>query len=323
MTEKKTGIKQIICIVLITALLFALALYIPTTSPIQTDILSQKKANPDKTQLTILVKYAFTINSFEKAVEEKFPEIDIVQVGNYTHSMGVDEYESRLKNDDLTDIVMTWPLDIGEEYWADRLLDLSGLEFTSRYNLSTLNTLSTDGKLYYLPGPAQVRGIVYNKTLFQEKGWQVPTDFNGFLELCKTIEANGMRSLQLGFGNAEVLDTAFVGYNYGNVYSKPQDAEWLENYNEGKGSFGDHFGSALDTYQKMIDAGVWKKEDLNVQYQDREKMFFTRQCAMVEDSALMAHIGYTQTGTADEFALMPFLTPELITSGPDYTTFVL
>ena len=84
-----------------------------------------------------------------------------------------------------------------------------------------LNSIARDGKLYYLPGPAQVRGIVYNKTLFEEKGWKVPNDFNSFIALCRTIEASGIRSIQLGFGNSEVLDTAFVGYSYGNCFSTP------------------------------------------------------------------------------------------------------
>lgn len=273
------------------------------------DVLTQKAASKGKTQITVLVKYAFTINEFEKAVEKQFPDIDLVQVGNYTRNMGTEEYAARLEHDDIPDIVMTWPLDVGREYWSDRLLDLSGMEFSSRYNTSMLNDISTDGKLYYLPGPAQVRGIVYNKTLFKEKGWEVPKDYEGFLELCKTIEASGIRSIQLGFQNQEVLDTAFVGYNFGNYFSRPQDLEWMDNYNQGIGSFGEQFGGALDVFQQMTDAGVWKASDLEIDYSEREKMLFTRQCAMVEDSSLMAKMGYSQTGTSDEYALMPFFNP--------------
>lgn len=56
---------------------------------------------------------------------------------------------------------------------------------------------------------AQVRGIVYNTILFEEKGWKVPYDFNRFIALCRTIGARGIRSIHLGFGNSELLDTAF------------------------------------------------------------------------------------------------------------------
>ena len=275
----------------------------------ETDILSQKQTEDGRTRISVLVKYAFTINNFEEMVEKKFPDIDIVQVGNYTSNMGIDEYARRLEHDDLTDIVMTWPLDVGEEYWNDRLLDLSGLEFTDRYKISELNRIARDGELYYLPGPAQVRGIIYNKTLFEEKGWQVPADYEGFIQLCKTIEESGIRSLQLGFKNPEVLDTAFIGYNYGSCFSKPEDLQWIDEFNKGAGSFGDHFGKALDVFQNMIDEGVWKESDLEVDYPKREYMLFNRECAMIEDSVLMAGMGYDMVGSTDEFALMPFFNP--------------
>lgn len=278
-------------------------------STINSDVLTQKATAEGKTQITVLVKYAFTINEFEKAVEKQFPDIDLIQVGNYTRNMGTEEYAARLEHDDIPDIVMTWPLDVGREYWSERLLDLSGMEISSRYNTSMLNDISTDGKLYYLPGPAQVRGIVYNKTLFQENGWEVPKDYDEFLKLCQTIEASGIRSIQLGFQNQEVLDTAFVGYNFGNYFSRPQDLEWMDNYNQGIGSFGQQFDGALDVFQQMADAGVWKASDLDIDYSEREKMLFNRQCAMVEDSSLMAKMGFSQTGTTDEFALMPFFNP--------------
>lgn len=273
------------------------------------DIFTQTVIPEGKTPVTILVKYAFSINTFEKAVEEKFSDIDIIQVGNYTSNMGVAEYNRRLQHDDLTDIVMTWPLEVGEEHWQDRLLELSALPDTSKYNVSMLDTISRDGKLFYLPGPSQVRGIIYNKTLFAERGWSVPKDFEEFTELCETIEASGMRSIQLGFGNTEVLDTALIGYSYGSCYSKPADAQWLSDYNEGKGSIGDQLGPALDTFQSFIDKGIWKKEDLELYYQDRERMLFNRECAMVEDSVLLTRMGEEFNGCRDEFALMPFFTP--------------
>lgn len=289
---------------LLTLLLFLLS---SCSSPeTEEDILTQTVVPDDKIPVTILVKYAFSINGFEKAAEEKFPELDIIQVGNYTSDRGLVEYERRLEHDDLTDIVMTWPLEIGEEYWEDRLIDLSGMSFTGKYNTSMLNKISKDGKLYYLPGPAQVRGIVYNKTLFKEKGWNVPKNYKEFVALCKKIEESGMRSLQLGFGNSEVLDTAFVGYSYGNGYSTPGDAQWISKYNEGEGSFADHFMPALKTFEEMTKAGIWKASDLDVTYADREEMLFTRKCAMAEDSVLMARMGYEQNGCTDEFALMPF-----------------
>lgn len=274
------------------------------------DIITQKPTQSGKIPVTVLVKYAFSINGFEEAVEKKFPQLDLIQVGNYTSDRGIVEYARRMEKDDLTDIVMTWPLDVGEEYWDDRLLDLSGMPFTSNYHLSMLNTISRDGKLYYLPGPAQVRGIIYNKTLFEEKGWKVPNNLDEFIALCQTIEASGMRSLQLGFENKEVLDTAFMGFSFGDCFSKLEDVQWVESYNNGNGSIADHLMPALNTFQKMMDAGIWRSGDLEISYAEREQMFYDRECAMTEDSVLMCRMGEGQTGTTDEFALMPFFSSD-------------
>ncbi|MEG1863523.1 MAG: ABC transporter substrate-binding protein, partial [Oscillospiraceae bacterium] len=297
-----------------TLLVMALTLLFTSCAQKQTpvaanEIITQKPTPEGRTPITVLVKYAFSINTFEKAVEEKFPEIDIIQVGNFTSNSGIREYEARMEHDDLTDIVMTWPVQAGQEYCEERLIDLSSMPLTGKYYTSGLDKISSGGKLYYLPGPSQIRGIVYNKTLFEENGWQVPDSFEGFISLCKKIEDKGIRSLQLGFGNPEVLDTAFVGYSYADCYSTPQDAKWLKDYNQGNGSLADHFMPAFKTFQRLIDEGIFKKEDLNITYADRERMLFRRECAMVEDSVLMARMGNDIAGCEDEFALMPFFNP--------------
>lgn len=274
------------------------------------DILTLKETEKGRTQISVLVKYAFPINSFEKIVEEKFPDIDIVQVGDYTANTTLNkEMEARLANDDLTDIVMTWPYDVGSENWEERLIDLSGLPFTSKYNLSMLDTLATEeGSLYYLPGPASIRGIVYNKTLFEENGWKVPNNYNEFVALCKTINASGYRAFQLPLGNDEVLDTAFVGFNYGAAYSKPSDTEWLDAYNQGEGNFLDQFDGAVDTFENLITEGIIQEEDLELTYSDTQGNLFSRKSVMTEDSVLLTHQGKEWIGTQDEFALMPMFT---------------
>lgn len=273
---------------------------------VEQDILTQKRIEENKIPITVLVKYAFSINEFEKAVEAKFPELDLIQVGNYTLDMGVAEYAARMEHDDLTDIMMTWPFNVGKEYFEERLIDLSSLPATNKYVTAMLDQNSIDGKLYYLPGPSQVRGLVYNKTLFEENGWSVPTDFESFVELCHKIEESGIRSLQLGLKNSEVLDTAFVGFSYESSFSKPKNAQWIEEYNQGNGNFNDNFQEALETFQILIDEGILKASDFDVDYSKREEMIFTRKTAMTEDSILLARMGLAYNGNTDEFALMPF-----------------
>lgn len=299
---KLSRVKAVI-VLLIPILLSSCA----TTAAYTDDFITQKATQNGKIQITMSTKYSVYLDEFERATELKFPNLDLVLVGNHTANDS-DEYAQRLKNNDLTDIVLTWPLDKAAQNCADNLIDLSGMEFTARYQLSALNNISQDGKLYYLPGPTQVRGIVFNKTMFKENGWQVPEDFDGFIKLCHEIEASGIRSLQLSFWNKEVLRYAFMAFGYSDSFSTSTAAKAISSYNQGDGSLSDFALPALNSFQRLIDEGVLRAEDLDVRYPTREEMLFNRKCAMVSDGISLLPLA-EQAGNTDEFAVMPFFCP--------------
>lgn len=296
-------IVKLICMILGLLLLTSCS----SEAPQQPEVLTQKASSDDKIPITISVKYAVYLDAFEEAMEQHFPELNLIQVGNYTANYS-EEYEQQLANDDLPDIIVTWPLDNAALNCEDRLIDLSSMEFSSRYNLSSLNAISKSGELYYLPGPTQMRGILFNKTMFEENGWAVPGNFEEFVALCQTIEASGIRSLQLSFWNEEVLRYAFIGFGYSEGFSSPVSVQKLQDYNAGKGSLRDFALPAFKSFERLIEADIFRAEDLKVRYPDREKMLFNRQCAMVSDGASLIESA-KKNGSTDEFAIMPFLCP--------------
>ena len=52
---------------------------------------------------------------------------------------------------------------------------------------------------YALPYVANAAGILYNKDIFEENGWNVPTTWQEFTTLCDEIKQSGMLPLYLGF----------------------------------------------------------------------------------------------------------------------------
>ena len=48
-----------------------------------------------------------------------------------------------------------------------------------------------DGKIFLAPFNSSPMGLVYNKTLFEEKGWALPKTWDDFFELGKTAKAEG------------------------------------------------------------------------------------------------------------------------------------
>jgi N-acetylglucosamine transport system substrate-binding protein len=72
-------------------------------------------------------------------------------------------------------------------------------------NLNT-NPYGND-EVALMPMYASPTGLVYNKGLFDEKGWEVPTDWDGFLELGETAKAEGISLFT--YPTAGYLDSYF------------------------------------------------------------------------------------------------------------------
>ena len=50
-----------------------------------------------------------------------------------------------------------------------------------------------------MPYAANAAGVLYNRTMFEENGWEIPSNWNEFMELLDTIQASGQQPLYFGF----------------------------------------------------------------------------------------------------------------------------
>ena len=87
---------------------------------------------------------------------------------------------------------------------ANILMDISdydGLEMIKENYLAInkdLEFVPQEG-IYAVPYAANAAGILYNKDMFEENGWEIPTTWNEFISLCETIEESGKHPLYFGF----------------------------------------------------------------------------------------------------------------------------
>ena len=87
---------------------------------------------------------------------------------------------------------------------ATMLMDISdydGLEMIKENYLAInkdLEFVPQEG-IYAVPYAANAAGILYNKDMFEENGWEIPTTWNEFISLCETIEESGKHPLYFGF----------------------------------------------------------------------------------------------------------------------------
>lgn len=83
---------------------------------------------------------------------------------------------------------------------------------TDEYSNSLLFTKSSGDKVCYrLPWTSGIGGIYYNKVLFEENKWEIPTTFEELLELCNTI--NNARIPVANSPTEAVKPFAYTGAN--------------------------------------------------------------------------------------------------------------
>lgn len=165
---------------------------------------SCKKSKVDKNdnKLRIVVKSAgfgdAWIFELEKIFEAENPDYDVEITSLYDANTLIQNHlESKDNADDLyISVGSEWKSYAAQGYFAeldeylDDAVDDTTLEgkVADEYKNSIYFTKSDGSKhCYRLPWTSGVGGIYYNKKMFTENGWQIPTTFEQLLALCETI----------------------------------------------------------------------------------------------------------------------------------------
>jgi ABC-type glycerol-3-phosphate transport system substrate-binding protein len=197
----------------------------------------------------------------EAVLEEQFPNVDIVLLHDGSVSS---EYNIRadLVNGTGCDIILSRKMNVINDIAADYLLDLSAESFIDNYYISSVDSCAIDySKVYYLPGPSDIYGIVYDKTMFDENGWEIPHSYSEFVELLNTIREADLKSTYTDENGNKQTDTVvpiqpsmmypdmfqivFNTYGFNDVYQGSDNYRWLTDYQNGTGSMVGHMEPAV------------------------------------------------------------------------------
>lgn len=250
------------------------------------DILTLEPVPEDKLLITIRGESNVNTPLLEEAIELKFPEVEIVVTEN-TNLLD-------LKEKNFEDIFLTCEAEYLTMWEPENtFLDLSDQQFVNNYYLSALNNCKYEGSLYYLPGPSTVMGIVYDKELFAENGWEVPHSLTEFKELCQTIHASGIRAFQPSLYYNSSVKALFTAFNYSTVFAGADNIRWLEAYKKGQESMAGHMEPAFERMKEFLDMGIYQPGDFEVQPIDRSEMLYlNHDCAMIQEG--LAAAGYAK-----------------------------
>ena len=182
---------------------------------------------------------------------------------------------------EMPDLVSVWgqPGFINEVIDAGLLAELNMDDYADYGFINgSLDGFSKDGKLYGLARNTDVIGIYYNSKMFEENGWEVPTTYEEFLELCDTINEAGISPVAMDGADKWPLYIYYTDYiqrvEGEGVLAKTVSA--IEN-----ADFSDPiFTEAADALRAAAERGVFEIGFETTDYGTAQNLFLNEQAAM-------------------------------------------
>lgn len=135
---------------------------------------------------------------------------------------------------------------------AGILADVSGFPGMTQIKQTYIDTLEqlefvpTEGT-YGVPYVANAAGVLYNRAMFREHGWDIPTTWSEFTELCETIKAAGIQPLFLGFKDTW---TTLAPWNALAIELAPSDV--CRQVNAGETTFTEHYREVAEKEYALL-----------------------------------------------------------------------
>lgn len=163
---------------------------------------------------------------------------------------------TRFVREDYPDIVGIGG-DINYSYYvdADILADVSDYQGLSDIKQSYLDILEAleitpeDG-IYGVPYVANAAGILYNKDMFEEYGWEIPETWGELIQLCEDIQAEGILPFYFGFRDTW---TCLAPWNSLAVGLAPSDT--CQQVNAGETTFTEEYRETAEKCLELVSYG--------------------------------------------------------------------
>ena len=212
--------------------------------------------NSCKTEIELVQYKPEAVEVFKK-LEEKFNSThdDIhLKIDSPNDAMTI--LKTRFVREDYPDILGIGG-DINYSYFIDSdiLADVSDFDGLSEVNqgyvdiLEGLEFVPTEGT-YGVPYVANAAGILYNREMFKEHGWEIPTTWEELMTLCDTIQSEGILPFYFGFKD---VWTCLAPWNSLAVDLAPADV--CQQVNAGKTEFSKEYKETAEKMLQLVQYG--------------------------------------------------------------------
>lgn len=250
----------------------------------ENEILTYKPVDFDKTVITIGVYAPCNSDPLELAIEIQFPDVDIVVL----EQASIPDIQTHVRQPsvqkELEDIICTGYLQ-DMEVSNSIFYDLSAEDFTSLYNQSVLNSISSGGNLYQLPINSSVQGIFYNKSLFESHGWEIPETIHAFYTLCDEISAQGIRPFVPCFKYSP--DGVGLGFSNRVIFSTMDRREQYDLFCSGQASCKGLLEPYFEVHKTLYDRGIVVDDDFSSSLTRNRHALYEGKIAMLPEQLTM------------------------------------
>lgn len=210
----------------------------------------------NKTEIEIVQYKPEAANYFEEVEAEFNATHDDIHLTIDSPNDASTILRTRFIREDYPDIIGIGG-DINYSYYmdADILMDISDYEGLSSIKQSyldigeALKIIPEDG-VYGVPYVANAAGILYNKDMFDEYGWEIPTTWDELIALCEDIQSEGILPFYFGFRDTW---TCLAPWNALAVDLAPADV--CQQVNRGETTFSDEYGEVAQKLLQLLDYG--------------------------------------------------------------------
>ena len=212
--------------------------------------------NSGKTEIEIL-QYKPEAATYFDQVEEQFnASHDDIHLTISSPNDATTILRTRFIREDYPDIIGIGG-DINYSYYvdADILADVSdypGMADVKESYIDILEALEITPKdgTYGVPYVANAAGILYNRDMFEEHGWEIPESWDELMDLCEEIEAEGILPFYFGFRDTW---TCLAPWNSLAVDLAPADT--CQRVNAGETTFSEEYVEVAEKCAQLVSYG--------------------------------------------------------------------
>lgn len=238
-----------------------------------------KNKDSGKIEIEIVQYKPEAVKVFEKLAEEFNASQDEIHLTIDSPNEAMTVLKTRFIREDNPDIIgIGGDVNYSNFVDSDMLMDISDYQGLDNIKKAykeidkALEFVPEEG-VYAVPYAANAAGILYNKDIFKEHGWEIPKTWGGFMSLCDEIEAAGIQPLMFGFKD---VWTCLAPWNAMAVDLAPSDV--CKQVNKGETSFTDEYRETAEKMLELLPYGP--KDPFAYNYNDACTAFANGESAM-------------------------------------------